>query len=100
MKKTLVCPKCDGRVIVHLESLKLPTADTQSFGAQMASRPAPLPVTVRTSWSGMRTHGGFETFICKACGYTELYAHGVDELVADEKNGVRIIDTRPPESLR
>ncbi len=100
MKKTLACPKCEGRLLLRIESLKLPTADTQSIAAAMSARPASLPVTVRAKWSGMVTQGAFEAFICKACGYSELYAHGFEEIEADEKHGVQIIDNRPPSTLR
>jgi predicted nucleic-acid-binding Zn-ribbon protein len=95
MKKTLVCPKCEGRVLWRIESMRIPTYDQQSMKAAFSGAPAPLALTVRSGWSGHQTAGGFETFICKACGYTEWYAHGLEELVADEKNGVQLIDNRP-----
>jgi predicted nucleic-acid-binding Zn-ribbon protein len=100
MKKTLVCPKCEGRVLWRIESMRLPANDQQTLKAAISGAPAKLPIHVRSAWSGFASQGGFEVFICKACGFTEWYAHGLEELSPDEKNGVQLIDNRPkPERL-
>jgi len=96
MKKTLTCPKCDDRVILHIERMRLPVA-------QPGLHPVghELPLAVRFSpFSGAKCLGGFETFICRACGYTEWYADGTDTIEPDEKLGIRLIDNRPKATLR
>ena len=101
MKKTLVCPKCEGRQIWRIDEMKLPQQDASSMRAAWSGAPIKVPITVHRRWSGtFDLNGGFEAFICKACGYTEWYAHGLDELQPDEKNGVQLIDNTPRGGLR
>jgi len=50
-----------------------------------------LPARFCKLYSGT---GTFETYICKGCGFTEWYAHGLDKLEADPKHGVRLLDGR------
>jgi predicted nucleic-acid-binding Zn-ribbon protein len=99
MKKTHVCPKCEGRVLWRIDSIRLPSND-HTMRAALSGDPAKLAIHVRWGWSGYVSQGGFEVFICKACGFAEWYAHGLEELTPDEKNGVQLIDNRPkPERL-
>ncbi len=100
MKKTLVCPKCDGRVLWRIDPVRLPVQDSTSFRNSLSMTPLALPATARASWSGFQKTGQFEAFICQACGFTEWYAYGLEELEPDEKHGVQLIDNRPPEGLR
>jgi predicted nucleic-acid-binding Zn-ribbon protein len=96
MKKSLTCPKCDGRKILHVETMKLPLARPGVSGELL-----PIAIAVQVSaWSGAKVNGAFETFICRACGYTEWYALAAEALVADEAAGVRLIDNEPKATLR
>ena len=86
MKKTLTCPKCEGRKLIHVERMKLPvTVDADGFLTRAASLP---------------TIGGFETFICHSCGYTEWYADAAETIEPDEKLGIQLIDNTPKATLR
>ena len=85
---------------MRIETLRLPAPDTQSIVAAATGRPVSFPVVVRPKWTGMATEGGFEAFICKSCGYSELYAHGFEKIEPDDKLGVQLIDNRPPTTLR
>jgi predicted nucleic-acid-binding Zn-ribbon protein len=100
MKKTLICPKCEGRVLWRIDTLKLPVQDQSSFRNALSVSPVPLPVQVDAKWSGFATTGGFEAFICKGCGYTELYAYGIDDLLPDDNLGIQLIDNQPRGGLR
>jgi hypothetical protein len=61
---------------------------------------APMAVAVEAKWTGLDGHGAFEAFICGACGFTEWYAIGLDELKADPNAGVYFIDNEPKVGLR
>ena len=95
MRKTLQCPKCDGRKLWRVEHAATP-------GLQAGGRgPSPVGIAVVGSvWRGFKALGGYETFTCAACGYTEWYAHGVESLEENAKEGVHFIDTEPEGGLR
>ncbi len=43
--------------------------------------------------------GTFESWICAACGYTELYAkdlHDIERFAADQPKDIRIVDGTVP----
>jgi predicted nucleic-acid-binding Zn-ribbon protein len=83
MKKTLQCPKCEGREIWRIE---------QMLERGHGSRPEPFAVMLEPAfWTGSVPHGTFEAFICKACGYTEWYAKNIEFLREDPANGVHLI---------
>ena len=83
LKKDLVCPNCDGRQIWRIERM---------YERGHGSLPQPMGVVLeRTFWTGSESHGGFETLICKACGYTEWYAREIGFLKPDPVNGVHLI---------
>jgi predicted nucleic-acid-binding Zn-ribbon protein len=97
MKKTLTCPKCDGRQILHVDQMKLPSYGQGAIGA----KPYPVPITVQQSfWRGTQAIGAFETFICRACGYTEWYAGDPAAIPVDEASGIRLLDNSPKATLR
>ncbi len=81
MKKTLQCPKCDGRRIWHVERV------TTYGGMQLALEYE----------HGLTGRGALELFSCDACGYSELYAE-TSNLI--ERKGTRLIDTTPESGLR
>ena len=95
MRKSLVCPKCEGRKIWHVEAARTP-AMTAGYKS-----PSDIGVAVRGStWRGFRAVGGYETFTCAGCGYTEWYAHGLEDLRDDPDQGVHLIDNEPNAGLR
>ncbi len=100
MKKTLECPKCGGRVLWRVDTIKVPQLDVSTLKAAFTTQPAALPIQVTTGWRGLQCVGGFEAFVCDGCGFTEWYAHGLAELKPDDKAGIQRIDNRPKEGLR
>lgn len=92
LKRDSICPGCAGRVIWYIEEFKI-----QSDGRYTV----PVVLSARFPFKGIGGGiGGFELFICKGCGLTELYAHGIEELKADPARGVHLIDETPPAGLR
>ena len=70
MRKTLECPKCEGRKIWHLEDVEGLTQVAQGWGK-------------------------YEQFICDSCGYVELYAKELDRIRDNPAYGVHLIDNEP-----
>jgi predicted nucleic-acid-binding Zn-ribbon protein len=96
MKKSLTCPKCDGRKILHVETMRLPHP-----APGITSELLPMPIAMhKSAWSGLKAEGAFETFICHGCGHTEWYALAPETLVANETAGVHLIDNEPKATLR
>jgi predicted nucleic-acid-binding Zn-ribbon protein len=97
MRTTATCPKCSGKKIVVAE-----LRHTNNVG-EIGERIDAIPVVgfrVRRSltWD-TRVVGAFESWICVACGYTELYAKDlgdIDELAAERPDDVRIVDGTLP----
>ena len=86
LKRDQICPACSGALIIRITTV-------QEHGGMI------FPSPLRVAFLGpLDTHGigSFETFICKACGFTEWYAHGFEHLKADAEEGIQIIDARPP----
>ncbi len=90
MRKTRTCPKCEGREIWLIEQMK------ERGEAQPFERPIqPFNVVLKsTFWQLYKGEGFFQTYICKACGYTEWYALGIDELQPDSEQGVHLLVDR------
>jgi predicted nucleic-acid-binding Zn-ribbon protein len=84
MRKTHRCPKCQGRKLWHIEQMSERNGHNQL---------GPIAVAFHQSWLGLgaQQQGSFETYICKACGFTEWYAQGFEELREDPERGVRSI---------
>lgn len=40
----------------------------------------------------MKPVGRFDVYVCDGCGYSEMYASGIEELRADPSRGVRLLD--------
>ena len=57
MKKTGICPKCGGKHIVYFDKLNLDAATLGNLGV----------------FRGFLKFSRFEAFMCKNCGYIELY---------------------------
>jgi hypothetical protein len=76
MKRDLVCPNCEGRQIWKIE--KLPE------GAGVWHEKGP--------WGVFSPRGNFELLVCKGCGFTEMYAVGIEGLKHDPAIGVQLLD--------
>jgi predicted nucleic-acid-binding Zn-ribbon protein len=86
MRTTATCPKCSGKKIVVTEPCYIAGEYRMPRGLH--------PVV-----AGGRAFGRFESWICAACGYTELYAldlGDVDRLAEERPKDVRIIDSTVP----
>lgn len=92
VKKNHACPKCNGRKIWILEPLRLPD-ETR------AGRVLPL-VPHQTDEPGgffqvvrLAPKGEIDLYVCDGCGFSEMWARGVRELVEDPGQGVRLLDS-------
>jgi hypothetical protein len=87
MKATQTCPKCSGKSIAVVDRLGIP------------EEIIPAMTLTEGGWVKQRVpHGKFETWICLSCGYTELYAsglEGVQELAAKYPDQVRVLGDAP-----
>jgi hypothetical protein len=100
LKRDKVCPQCEHRKLWHVEKVLLPEIDSSTVRNVLGNRPAPLPVIAEATWSGVRTTGQFEAFICAGCGWTEWYATGLAELKENPAAGVHFVDAEPKAGLR
>lgn len=93
MKKLHACPKCTGRKIWIMEPLRL--ADETKDGRPMSLVPhQPDPSDggfFRVS--RMNPKGEVDLYVCDGCGYSELWARGVHDLVEDPAQGIRLLDS-------
>ena len=81
LKRSLVCPHCEGRKIWRIERLLLQKGTIPVLGPSSASI-------------------AFEVYICKACGMTEWYADGLSALQPDPAAGIQLLDNDPEGGLR
>lgn len=96
LKRDLACPQCECRQVWHIAEMH-----ERGEAAPFEKPIAPLNVVLQQKffklYSGV---GAFETYICKQCGFTEWYAHGLEELRPDEPNGVFLLDGEEAERNR
>jgi predicted nucleic-acid-binding Zn-ribbon protein len=98
MRTTATCPKCSGKKIIVTDLRH--THYSARRGESLETIPA-VSVAVRGFFGGTRVCGGFESWICAACGYTEFYAKDldlddVDRLAAQWPEDIRIVDSAAP----
>jgi predicted nucleic-acid-binding Zn-ribbon protein len=96
MRYTQTCPKCGGHQFAVKDEFRLPSR------ASNATVPFPAVTIDRHGEVDDDTikSGRFEAWICLGCGYTEFYAHEIEDLKALAKqhpDQLRIVDARPPE---
>ena len=96
MRSTQTCPKCAGKKFAVTPDFLQPHHEFPGN-----THPFP-PITIalqRESWNKERmTFGRFEVWICVGCGYTEFYAHGIEDIeqIADQyPDQWRIVDAGP-----
>jgi len=87
LRRDLCCPQCEGRDVWHVEQIR-------ERGVGPFEKPIqPLNVVLQERFFKLYDGTGwFETYICKRCGFTEWYAHGLEELKEDPQNGVFSLD--------
>ena len=91
MRSTQTCPECSGKRFLVMP--KLQVISQRGTGIAHA-------LVVNKGWSGEHS-GTFETWTCLGCGYTALYASGIDltrldELCREFPEQVRVVDATPP----
>ncbi len=79
MRSKLRCPKCECKQIMHV-----PVVRDNGFNRLM--------VECRTSFFGDQEYGEYEAYICRACGYAELYVKGVQGIRIEQVDGATLID--------
>lgn len=86
MKNSLQCPKCNGRKVWLIERLKSDDGYSNTKGEV-------VPVVKNRGGSERGAAiGHYDSYICAACGYAELWASGFRALEPDEANGVVLLD--------
>lgn len=85
MRKTHACPKCGHREILFVP--KIADRDDQD-----RVRPLSLHVT-HLDWKDIEV-GTIEAYICRGCGYTELYTVHAADLPVDKIPGATILHAK------
>jgi predicted nucleic-acid-binding Zn-ribbon protein len=92
MKNTLKCPKCAGKKIWLLERYRIP--GESAAGRELAVVPHQDDGKTGLFRSlSVSPQGHFDLFLCNACGYSELWAGGFEDLVPSPERGIRLIDS-------
>jgi len=108
MKQKLLCPKCQGRRLWCIERLEAKDPSVAQGGGM------PLMLAVTRQWTPPTKPGGFwgdgsevqdvgqiDAWICAACGYTELWSTGHQQLVHNPSKGIHLVDaTQAPAARR
>jgi predicted nucleic-acid-binding Zn-ribbon protein len=78
MRTTKTCPKCAKTKIAVIADFRQPDSDSTNG---IDSFPV---ITIRTPGfiGGRESIGRFSAWVCIACGYTEFYAEGLEDLAA------------------
>ena len=87
MRATQRCPKCNRQEILYLPRL----TDFQS-----SSLAAYVSDSEWEQTGTLKVLGEIEAFVCRRCGYTELFTRSPDEIPVDEIPGARILTTESP----
>ena len=70
MRRSHRCPKCDHHEVLYVPEVR----DSDHDRLAMAGR---------TSLWTSEEQGGFEAYMCRACGYTELYTRDPEAIPVD-----------------
>ena len=83
MRRTLICPKCEGDHILHLARID---QQVDPYGKIEAWRIARVPKPIQ----GFPLPGGepvvagvVQAYICRACGFTEFYTRDPEAIPVD-----------------
>jgi predicted nucleic-acid-binding Zn-ribbon protein len=92
MKSTHTCPKC-----AHNEILFLPQiADRDD---KFTVRPLVVHV-VHFDWRDDIEMGTLQAYVCRSCGYTELYTHEAGSLPVPKIPGAKVLVGATPKSKK
>jgi predicted nucleic-acid-binding Zn-ribbon protein len=93
LKGELLCPHCEGRDVWHVETIR-ERGEAGAFEKPIQ----PLNIVLQEKFFKLYNGTGhFETYICKACGFTEWYAVGLEGLEPDPANGIHLLKGTPEE---
>ena len=88
MRETHRCPKCE-----HPEVLYLPQLSDTQRDKLAAHVDAP-------GWTTIEHYGVFEAYLCRACGYTELYAKAPQDIPLEKIRGAKVLRSKTAKSYR
>jgi predicted nucleic-acid-binding Zn-ribbon protein len=86
MRTSHICPKCAHREVLHVPNI----ADRDD---RDEVRPLALHVK-HLDWKDIEV-GTLEAYVCRGCGYTEMYTVGAAALPADKIPGARLLRAKP-----
>lgn len=90
MRHTIRCPKCS-----HREILKAPLIDRGKTGYTPAAVATVREKLLGGMYVDVHPVGSIDAYICRGCGYTELFVSDPSE-IPDDADGVTVL--RPDES--
>ena len=94
MKRSHRCPKCEGTRLWRIENFRHQT-DVVA-GSELV-----VAILDRDRvWTGATVRGTFDMYLCATCGYSELWANGLDELYAKPEEGVHLLEGDEPKPYR
>lgn len=88
MRKTSKCPKCQSDDVVHVPQI----ADRDDGDVV---RPLMLHVK-HSSYKDDTEIGRIEAYVCRSCGFTELYTAGAAQLPLERIPGSRVLKRLGP----
>jgi predicted nucleic-acid-binding Zn-ribbon protein len=83
MRNSTQCPKCKGEEILYVPQVQDSHKDRIGLNLQEGW------------WVESKLVGAFEAYICKACGFVELYVANVGELDLAEIPNARLLTKKP-----
>jgi predicted nucleic-acid-binding Zn-ribbon protein len=86
MRTSHVCPKCAHREVLHVPHV----ADRDD---RDVVRPLALHVQ-HLDWKDIEV-GTLEAYVCRGCGYTEMYTAGATTLPVDKIPGAKLLRAKP-----
>jgi predicted nucleic-acid-binding Zn-ribbon protein len=86
MRTSHVCPKC-----AHREVLFVPTVADRDDRDEV--RPLVLHVK-HLDWKDIEV-GTLQAYVCRGCGYTEMYTMGAASLPVDKIPGAKLLRAKP-----
>ncbi len=90
MKRSQQCPKCDGKRLWVVEKFRIPSET--AAGTELPLVTYQRPGTGLFVISRSEPKGRIDLWLCDGCGYTELWAAGLEGLRPDPDAGVRLSD--------
>ena len=79
MRKSHRCPKCEHTAVIHV-----PVVRDSGYNRLM--------IVARFGFFGDEEYGEFEAYICRECGYSELYVKGAKTVQLDKVAGATLIE--------